>query len=80
MIAFPIGTWELPSGNRVAVSIRQVVNGGPVQVIRCAWDSFPPSKKDRRYYRDTLVDAINSRIAEYKEVRLREMLVVQIEG
>ncbi len=80
MMAFPIGTWELPSGNRVAVSIGQDGNGGHVQVLRCAWDHFPPSRKDRRYYRETLADEIYSRIAEYKEVLPREMFVGQIEG
>ncbi len=72
---FQIGSWDFPSGNRIAVSL-EAGNGNGVRRLRCAWHRFPPSRKDRQYYRETVAPEIYQRVQEYLEVPANKMLVV----
>ncbi len=76
MTGFPLGAWDLPSGNRVKVSLANG-NGTGLRTVRCAWDRFPPSKRDQCYYCDVIAPEIFHRLQEYLEVPLAEMLIVR---
>ena len=78
MTGFPIGTWDFPSGNRVSVSLDQE-NCSGVRSLRCEWDRFPPSKRDQRYYRETVAPEIMGRLSEYLEVPGAKALYVEAE-
>ena len=73
---FPIGLWDFPSGNRIAVSLEA---GNGVRRLRCAWHWFPPSRKDRQYYRETVAPEIYQRVQEYLEIPADKMMVVGVE-
>ena len=78
MTGFPIGAWDLPSGNRVKVSLANG-NGTGVRTVQCAWDRFPPSKRDLRYYQETVAPEIVCRLSEYLEVPKARTLYVETE-
>ncbi len=75
MIGFPLGTWDFPSGNRLAVFL-QSENGNSVGRLRCAWSRFPPSRKDRQHYAEIVAPEIYQRVQEYLEVPADKMLVI----
>ena len=74
---FPIGSWDFPSGNRTTVSLAPE-NGDGIRGLRCARERFPPSKKDRQYYRETVAPEIYQRVQECLEVPANKMLVVAL--
>lgn len=78
MTGFPIGAWDLPSGNRVKVSLANG-NGTGLRTVQCAWDRFPPSKRDQRYYREVIGPEIMARLCEYLEISPRKALYVEVE-
>ena len=75
---FPIGSWDFPSGNRATVSLAPE-NGDGIRGLRCAWGRFPPSKKDLRYYRETVAPEIMNRLSEYLEVPNARTLYMETE-
>ncbi len=75
MTGFPIGAWDLPSGNRVKVSLANG-NGTGLRTVQCAWDRFPPSKRDQHYYQEVIAPEIYRRLQEYLEVPLADVLIV----
>ena len=78
MTGFPIGAWDLPSGNRVRVSLANG-NGTGGRTVRCAWHRFPPSKSDQRYYREVIGPEVMARLCEYLEIPPRKALYVEVE-
>lgn len=78
MTGFPIGAWDLPSGNRVQVSLANG-NGTGLRTVRCAWHRFPPSKRDQRYYREVIGPEVMARLCEYLEIPPRKALYVEVE-
>ncbi len=78
MTGFPIGAWDLPSGNRVKVSLANS-NGTGVRPVQCAWERFPPSKRDQRYYREVIGPEIMARLCEYLEAPSNGTMYVEAE-
>ncbi len=77
MTGFPLGAWDFPSGNRLAVSL-EAGNGNGVRRLRCAWSRFPPSRKDRQHYAEIVAPQIYQRVQEYLEIPVSKMLVVTL--
>ncbi len=75
---FPIGSWDFPSGNRVRVSLANG-NGTGVRTLRCEWDRFPVSRRDRQQYQMVIGPEIYRRLQQYLEVPSANMLVVGLE-
>ncbi len=78
MTGFPIGAWDLPSGNRVRASLADS-NGTGVRTVQCAWHRFPPSKRDQRYYREVIGPEIMARLCEYLEALPNRAMYMEAE-
>ncbi len=61
MKGWPIGTWTCPSGNQVEVKLTRVHDG---HIVWVGWDHYPPSKRDRRYYEETVAPVMVAKVVE----------------
>ena len=63
----PLGTWDLPSGNRVEIYPPDPpVCKGKLSLIKCLWER-DPSNKDKRYYKDVIVKEMRELVSAYME-------------
>ncbi len=67
MTRLRIGAWDYPSGNRIEVYLTGSLDD-PLRELHCEWEDFPLSRRDRRYYQQTVEAQIMGRLCEYLEI------------